>query len=54
LILTSTHPSPFSARNGFFGCKHFSEINEFLKKNNETEIDFQIDNLFTEEQTNFL
>jgi len=54
LILTSTHPSPFSARNGFFGCKHFSEINKFLKKNNETEIDFQIDNLFTEEQTNFL
>ncbi|MEG1008709.1 MAG: uracil-DNA glycosylase, partial [Clostridia bacterium] len=45
LVLTSVHPSPFSARNGFFGCKHFSKINEFLRKNNIEEIDFQIENL---------
>jgi len=30
-ILTAAHPSPFSARNGFFGCKHFSKTNEYLK-----------------------
>ncbi len=30
LVLTAAHPSPFSAQNGFFGCKHFSKINEFL------------------------
>jgi len=52
LILTSTHPSPFSARNGFFGCKHFSKINNFLRENGENEIDFQIENLFAEQQTN--
>ncbi|MDD2377008.1 MAG: uracil-DNA glycosylase [Clostridia bacterium] len=54
LILTSTHPSPFSARNGFFGCRHFSKINEFLKQNKESEIDFQIENLFIEDQIDFL
>lgn len=32
LILESVHPSPFSARNGFFGSKHFSKCNEYLKK----------------------
>lgn len=32
LILTAAHPSPLSAYNGFFGCGHFSKINEFLKK----------------------
>lgn len=31
-ILTAAHPSPFSANNGFFGCKHFSQTNELLKK----------------------
>lgn len=30
-ILTAAHPSPFSANNGFFGCKHFSKTNELLK-----------------------
>ncbi len=30
LILTAAHPSPLSAYNGFFGCKHFSKTNEFL------------------------
>ncbi len=53
LVLQGPHPSPFSARTGFFGCKHFSKINEFLKQNNEKEIDFQIENICNTEQTNF-
>lgn len=31
LILEAAHPSPFSAYDGFFGCKHFSQANEYLK-----------------------
>jgi len=42
LILTAGHPSPLSAYNGFFGCKHFSKANEFLRKNNMEEIDWRI------------
>lgn len=42
LVLTSAHPSPLSAYNGFFGCKHFSKANEFLRKNNLEEIDWSI------------
>jgi uracil-DNA glycosylase len=34
LVLTAAHPSPFSANAGFFGCKHFSQANEFLLNNN--------------------
>lgn len=34
LILEAAHPSPFSAHNGFFGSKHFSKANDYLKKNN--------------------
>jgi uracil-DNA glycosylase len=30
-ILTAAHPSPFSAHNGFFGCRHFSKINGLLQ-----------------------
>ncbi len=44
LILTAPHPSPLSAYRGFFGCKHFSKVNEFLMKNGETPIDWQIEN----------
>jgi uracil-DNA glycosylase len=32
LILKSAHPSPLSAHNGFWGCKHFSKANEFLRQ----------------------
>lgn len=32
LVLESAHPSPFSAYNGFFGCKHFSKANKYLKE----------------------
>lgn len=38
LILKAPHPSPLSASRGFFGCKHFSRANEFLKANNAAEI----------------
>lgn len=31
LVLTAPHPSPFSAYTGFFGCRHFSQTNEYLK-----------------------
>lgn len=44
LILKSVHPSPLSAYRGFFGSKVFSKTNEFLKKNNMNEIDWQIEN----------
>ncbi len=40
LIIESPHPSPFSARTGFFGSKPFSKTNEFLKKNNIDEIEW--------------
>ena len=45
LALCSAHPSPFSAYNGFFGCKHFSKTNEFLKKHGRKEINWQIPNI---------
>lgn len=43
LIIESAHPSPFSARNGFFGSKPFSRANKFLKDNNLNEIDWKIE-----------
>ena len=42
-ILKSAHPSPLSAYNGFFGCRHFSQANEFLRNNGIDEIDWSID-----------
>ena len=39
-VLTSSHPSPLSAYNGFFGCGHFSKINSILKQNNKMPIDW--------------
>lgn len=42
LIIESSHPSPFSARNGFFGSKPFSKANTFLKRNGIKEIDFKL------------
>jgi len=38
LILTAAHPSPLSAYNGFFGCRHFSRANEFLRAKGREEI----------------
>jgi len=41
-ILKAAHPSPFSAYNGFFGCKHFSKTNEILIAQNKTPIDWSL------------
>jgi uracil-DNA glycosylase len=41
-ILTAAHPSPFSAYNGFLGCRHFSKINTLLEKRGEVPIDWKI------------
>ncbi len=43
LVLKSAHPSPLSAYNGFFGCRHFSQANKFLRANGMEEIDWNID-----------
>ncbi|KKW46456.1 MAG: Uracil-DNA glycosylase, partial [Parcubacteria group bacterium GW2011_GWB1_57_6] len=40
LVLEAPHPSPFSAANGFFGCKHFSKANEYLVAHGKTPIDW--------------
>ena len=42
LVLEAAHPSPLSAYNGFFGCRHFSKCNRFLRENGADEIDWGI------------
>jgi uracil-DNA glycosylase len=42
LVIESAHPSPFSARNGFFGSRPFSKTNDFLTKNNIKPIDWDL------------
>ena len=42
LVIKSPHPSPFSARKGFFGSKPFSRCNDYLKENGIEEIDWGI------------
>ncbi len=42
LILECAHPSPLSAYNGFFGCRHFSKTNSFLRANGMSEIDWSL------------
>lgn len=42
LVLVTSHPSPFSARRGFFGCNHFRLANEYLRKNDMGEIDWKL------------
>lgn len=39
-VLTAAHPSPFSAYNGFFGCKHFSKTNEYLASLDKKPVDW--------------
>ena len=41
-VLKSAHPSPLSAHNGFFGCKHFSKTNEILVKHGENPINWKL------------
>lgn len=43
LILECAHPSPLSAYNGFFGCKHFSKTNKFLQSVNQQPIDWRVE-----------
>jgi uracil-DNA glycosylase len=42
LVLTSVHPSPLSAYNGFFGCRHFSKANAFLQEHGLDPIDWSL------------
>ena len=42
LVLKAAHPSPLSAHNGFFGCRHFSRTNEYLVKNGIDPIDWSL------------
>lgn len=42
LIITSAHPSPLSAHNGFFGSKPFSKTNQYLIDHNKTPIDWSL------------
>ncbi|MCH8903238.1 MAG: uracil-DNA glycosylase [Bacteroidetes bacterium] len=41
-MLMAPHPSPFSANSGFFGCKHFSQVNELLEKQGMKLIDWAV------------
>ena len=42
LVLKAAHPSPLSAHSGFFGCRHFSKANDFLRAAGGTAIDWQL------------
>ncbi len=44
LILKAVHPSPLSASRGFFGCRHFSQTNQYLIQNNLSPINWDINN----------
>lgn len=41
-VLKAAHPSPLSAHNGFFGCKHFSKTNELLARQHQMPIDWKL------------
>ncbi len=43
VLLTSVHPSPLSAHRGFFGCRHFSRINNLLRQQGVQEIDWRLE-----------
>ena len=45
LVLTAPHPSPLSAYRGFFGCRHFSRTNDFLRASGVEPVDWQIENV---------
>ena len=50
MVLESVHPSPFSARNGFFGNNHFKLANNFLEKNGVSPINWKIEDKNSEAQ----
>ena len=41
-VLTAAHPSPYSAANGFFGCRHFSRANGFLEADGREPVDWRL------------
>ena len=41
-VLTAPHPSPLSAHRGFFGCRHFSKANAYLRKHGQAPVDWQL------------
>ena len=41
-VLTAAHPSPFSAANGFFGCRHFSRANTLLAESGRAPVDWSL------------
>ena len=45
LVLEAPHPSPLSAYRGFFGCRAFSQTNQYLERHGLTPIDWQIENV---------
>ncbi len=45
LVLKGPHPSPLSAHRGFFGCRHFSRINNYLQAHGKTPIDWRLPKL---------
>lgn len=42
LVLKAAHPSPYSAAKGFFGCKHFSQTNQYLMKHGIDPINWKL------------
>jgi uracil-DNA glycosylase len=51
LVLKAAHPSPLSAHNGFFGCRHFSKANRFLEDHGQPPIDWALPALSEAEPT---
>ena len=41
-VLAAAHPSPYSASNGFFGCRHFSRANALLEGSGRTPVDWRL------------
>jgi uracil-DNA glycosylase len=41
-VLTTAHPSPLSASNGFFGCRHFSRANALLEAAGHEPVDWSL------------
>lgn len=41
-VLTAAHPSPYSAANGFFGCRHFSRTNALLEADGHEPVDWRL------------
>ena len=50
LVLKAPHPSPLSAHNGFFGCRHFSKANAFLEAHGAEPIDWALPECTAEER----